>query len=219
MVDAPKAVIYDWDNTIVNTWPVIIGAMNDTLEAMGYPVWTEAEAKARIRHSLREAFPILFGKEWEQARDVFYQSIRRNHLTQLTLLPGADDLTQWLKTQDIPQFVLSNKTNVLLQAEVSHLGWQDRFDHVVGADVAPKDKPSPEAISYTLQHSELSPSAQIWFVGDTAIDMECAHKSALTPVAIRAFEENDPEWRQWSPNFQVETPKDLLNVIKEKLTF
>ena len=31
----PKAIIFDWDNTLVDTWPLIHQAINITLEKMG----------------------------------------------------------------------------------------------------------------------------------------------------------------------------------------
>ena len=31
----PQAALFDWDNTLVDTWPVIHEAMNTTLSAMG----------------------------------------------------------------------------------------------------------------------------------------------------------------------------------------
>ena len=32
----PKAIIFDWDNTLVNSWPVIADALNYTLETFTY---------------------------------------------------------------------------------------------------------------------------------------------------------------------------------------
>jgi phosphoglycolate phosphatase len=51
--------------------------MNRTLEAMGCPVWTMEETTMRVRKSLREAFPELFGDRWEDARDIFYGAYRK----------------------------------------------------------------------------------------------------------------------------------------------
>ena len=76
----PQAVLFDWDNTLVDTWPVIHEAMNTTLAAMGHPQWRMEETKDRVRLALREAFPPMFGDRWEDARDIFCSS------TAMTLL-------------------------------------------------------------------------------------------------------------------------------------
>ena len=72
MLQAPRAVIFDWDNTLVDSWGCILAAMNTTLKAMGHVEWTMEEAKNRVARSLRDSFPELFGDRWTEARDVFY---------------------------------------------------------------------------------------------------------------------------------------------------
>ena len=72
--------MFDWDGTLVNSWPIIHESMNRTLEAMGKAPWTMDETLERVRKSLREAFPPLFGDRWEEARDIFYTAYRAVHL-------------------------------------------------------------------------------------------------------------------------------------------
>ena len=72
----PLAVIFDWDNTLVDTWPVIHDSMNVTLNKMGCPLWSIEETKQHVRRSLRESFPDLFGERWKIARDVFYERFK-----------------------------------------------------------------------------------------------------------------------------------------------
>ena len=74
----PAAIIFDWDNTLVDTWPVIHDSMNTTLKHLGYQLWSIEETKERVRRSLREAFPELFGDKWEIAREIFYKRFKKN---------------------------------------------------------------------------------------------------------------------------------------------
>ena len=64
----PDAIIFDWDNTLVDTWPVIHAALFETFTAMGHVPWTLEETKARVALSMRESFPKLFGDRWAAAR-------------------------------------------------------------------------------------------------------------------------------------------------------
>tara|TARA_R100001086_G_scaffold137349_1_gene71705 strand:- start:1375 stop:1527 length:153 start_codon:yes stop_codon:yes gene_type:complete len=36
----PRAVVFDWDNTLVDTWPIIHDALNHTFRAWGLREWT-----------------------------------------------------------------------------------------------------------------------------------------------------------------------------------
>ncbi|HLJ20402.1 MAG TPA: HAD hydrolase-like protein, partial [Stellaceae bacterium] len=63
-MERPRAILFDWDNTLVDSWPVIHEALVVTFEGMGHVPWTLEETKQRVRHSLRDAFPRLFGDRW-----------------------------------------------------------------------------------------------------------------------------------------------------------
>ena len=85
----PKAVLFDWDGTLVNSWPTIHESMNLTLTEMGLKPWTMDQTMARARMSLRESFPVLFGDRWEEAREIFYIAYRSMHLEQVEKIDGA----------------------------------------------------------------------------------------------------------------------------------
>ena len=57
----PAAVLLDWDNTLVDSWPVIHEALCETFLALERQPWTLEETKQRVHHSLRDSFPDLFG--------------------------------------------------------------------------------------------------------------------------------------------------------------
>ncbi|MBK18915.1 MAG: HAD family hydrolase [Rhodospirillaceae bacterium] len=180
----PKAVIFDWDNTLVDTWPVIHDSMNTTLDAMGHPLWTIEETKVRVRRSLREAFPDLFGDQWERARGIFYKRFRQIHLKRLEVIKGAEDLLKTLREKDIYLGVVSNKSGENLRREADHLGWNHYFGQIIGATDAEKDKPAVEPVQMALNGSGINPGRQVWFVGDTKIDMECAYNSGCLSILI-----------------------------------
>lgn len=189
---SPRAIIFDWDNTLVDTWPNIVHTMNVTLVAMGQAPWTAAEAKQRIARSLRESFPELFGDRWEQARDVFYAELERAHLDMLAPLPGSAETLAHFAAQGVPMAVVSNKTSVYLHREVAHLGWGKYFGAVFGAGDMPHDKPAPDAVFRFLERAGLAPGNDIWFVGDSPVDVEAAHAAGCAPVFVRGAETELP---------------------------
>ena len=181
----PRAAIFDWDNTLIDSWAIIHDAMNATLPAMGHAPWTYQETRTRVRRSLREAFPDLFGERWEEAREIFYAKFRAIHLDGLRALPGAESLLAALAERRVWLGVVSNKQGDHLRLEASHLGWDRYFRRIVGATDAPRDKPAPDPVHMALEGSGVAAGAAVWFVGDTAIDMECARNSGCLPVLVR----------------------------------
>jgi phosphoglycolate phosphatase len=199
-LEKPRAAIFDWDNTLIDSWAIIHDAMNVTLEAMGHPLWSYDDTRTRVRRSLREAFPEMFGARWEEARDIFYGRFRAIHLDALKAIPGAESLLARLAGQGIWLGIVSNKNGDHLRAEAKHLGWERYFGRIVGATDAPKDKPAPEPVHMALNGSGVAAGAQVWFVGDTAIDMECAKNAGCVPVLVR---ETPPEEAEFALNPRV----------------
>jgi phosphoglycolate phosphatase len=197
----PAALLFDWDNTLVDTWPVIHDAINHTLVAMGHPAWTFGETKRRVRLAAREAFPILFGEEWEKAAAIFYERILAAHIERLTAVDGAAEMLETAHEMGFILGVVSNKRGELLRAEAAHLGWDRYFSRLVGANDAERDKPDPRAVHAALAGTGFAPDGGVWFVGDTDTDMQCAANAGCTGVLIRAepprngeFDAHPPAW-------------------------
>ena len=212
----PSAIIFDWDNTLVDTWPVIHDSMNTTLKHLGYELWSIEETKERVRRSLREAFPELFGDKWEIAREIFYKRFKKIHLERLVALQGAEALLELLYSKKIYLGVVSNKSGDNLRREADHLGWSSYFERIVGAMDAKKDKPAIEPVLMVLEGSKIRPSADVWFVGDTKIDMECAYNAGCLPILIRNRPPKFEEFEEFMPEMHF-SGCDMLATLASKL--
>jgi phosphoglycolate phosphatase len=210
----PLAILFDWDNTLVDTWPVIHAALNATLGHMGHPEWTLDETRARVRLSMRDSFPKLFGDRWEEARDVFYASFEAAHLRALVEAPGAGDLLRGLRRLGIPSSIVSNKQGRFLRAEAAHLGWTEHFHALVGAGDAARDKPAPDPVTLALSGLEIVPGPESWFVGDSDVDMRIAHATGLLPVLIAPEHAVGSEFDEHPPSLRF----DNLTALHEFLT-
>ena len=78
-LNVPTAIIFDWDDTLVDNWESINSALNTTLNAMGKKSFSLSKTRNRVRKSMRESFPILFGKRWKEASDLFLNEIKILH--------------------------------------------------------------------------------------------------------------------------------------------
>jgi phosphoglycolate phosphatase len=178
----PKAILFDWDNTLVNTWPVIHAALHKTFVEMGREPWPIEVVKQRVARSMRDSFPTIFGNDWQKAGEIYQEHFRSTHLQNLEALPGASDMLAWLSKQPVYVAVVSNKKGVNLRAEAEHIGWSPYFRKVVGASDTANDKPSADPVLAALKDSGIAAGRDVWFIGDSAIDMECAHATGCVPV-------------------------------------
>ncbi|MFC7735982.1 HAD family hydrolase [Roseomonas sp. GCM10028921] len=179
----PLAIVWDWDNTLVDGWPAIRAGLNAALQDAGMAEWSLEEVRARVRHSLRDSFPQLFGDRWEHARDIFYAAVRATHLDVLRPMPGAEALLRRAALV-APLAVLSNKAGPLLRAEAAHLGWAPLFRALVGAGDAAADKPDPVPMRLACAACGVPTGASVWYVGDNALDMDAARRAGCLPVLL-----------------------------------
>ncbi len=204
---APTVLLYDWDNTLVDGWSAITGALNAVFDEFSMPRWTDIDTRQRVRTSLRDSFPPMFGAEWERARDLFYATLTEGHLDHLKPLPDVADLLQsgaaW------PQGVVSNKAGAFLRREVTHLGWDPHFRTIVGAGDATADKPAPDSILLALSHLGRAPDRSVWYLGDTASDMQAARAAGVTAVLV-GDASHDGGIDNAAPDIHMPTAKALI---------
>ncbi len=195
----PKAVVFDWDNTLVDSWTTIHAALEVTFNAMGHVPWTLQETRDRVRYSMRESFPKLFGDDWERAGEIFYEAFERLHLERLTPTSGASDMLRTFHDAGLCLAVVSNKTGRYLREEATHLGWDGYFHNIVGAGDAARDKPAEDPIHMALAGSDIAAGPAVWFVGDSDVDMEIAHRTNCVPVLVRRQQPLEAEFDDFQP--------------------
>lgn len=179
---APHAVLFDWDNTLVDTWPIIHRALNLTLVHMGHEEWSFEKVKNNTKKSMRDAFPELFGDRWEEAAKHYQQSYRSLNLQHLNELPGAEAMLQALKARGVFMGAVSNKKGDTLRTELAHIGWDKYFDVAIGAGDAARDKPAGDPALLALKDYTGLRGLHVWFVGDTSVDLGCAAEIGATAI-------------------------------------
>jgi phosphoglycolate phosphatase len=208
----PSVLLYDWDNTLVDGWVSITAALNAVFTEFAMPLWSESETKARVRTALRESFPPMFGDRWEEARDLFYAAFRADHLQHVRPMPGVPEALG--AGARLPQGVVSNKAGPYLRAEVTHLGWAHHFRAVVGAGDAHADKPDPAPIHLALSQMGHAADRSVWYLGDTALDMQTARSAGVTAVLI-GDAAHDGGVAQSAPDLHFLSALDLMARLRE----
>lgn len=219
----PKAIIFDWDNTLVDTWPLIHRAINNTMRFMNQEEWSLKKVKDNVHKSMRESFPIMFGDNWQKAGEVYKNSYRSIHLSELILLPGALELVNKLQEENILAIIVSNKIGITLRKEVKNLNITEKFFSVIGSMDASQDKPHRAPLDLALSASDINLDRDhVWFIGDTVADIDCAYNTNCQPIIFgydnAVSQTIPPEWLNVGKNNEGPIPlyfshADLIKVI------
>lgn len=210
----PRAVIFDWDNTLVDSWVCIREAYNMTFRHFGMPEWSMEETRGQVAASMRDSFPAMFGDRWPEARDVFTTSFESIHLDYLDPLPGAAEMLAALRGEGLVLAVVSNKRGPFLRKEAEIMGWAGHFARLVGADDAEADKPAAAPVFLALSGTGIEAGPDVWFVGDSPIDTHCAVNSGCTPIVMRPDAPQGGEFAHPPARF-LPACMDLADLVRE----
>lgn len=187
----PTTILFDWDNTLVDTWPTIHAALNVLMRERGMEEWSLERTKGNVKRSMREAFPEMFGEDWQDAAKIYQGAYRAIHLDNLHGLPNVEAMLDHLKQSPLKTGVVSNKQGDTLRKESDHIGWNHYFDVLVGAGDAARDKPHTDPIEHALAAIDGSAGKDIWFIGDTIVDLEAANDAGCTSILYGDVETDD----------------------------
>ncbi len=183
----PRAIIFDWDDTLVDTWGVVSNAINITLKHMGRAAWSDAEMRQNLGPPARVLFTRLFGEDrWAEADTVYIEAYQAGIKDHLRTHAQAQEVLQLLKDNGIYLAVVSAKRGPILRQEAAHLGFDKFFSALVGAGDAKIDKPDAEAVRHALAGSGIAPGPDVWFIGDSMTDIISARNAGCTAILIES---------------------------------
>ena len=215
----PEAVIFDWDSTLADNWGAIARSLNTVLVAMGQEPWSDEQVRRHATRSARGAFGTLFGERRDEALALFYRNFEAVHAEEVRPLRGADDLLAGLNSHGIPVCVVSNKNGRYLRAEAERLGWTRKFVRLVGAADAPRDKPDTAPVRLALAETGVRPGPGVWFVGDSSVDLQCAHLASCVPILLQGGVISPAELGEWPPAHVFGCRTDLLAAFQACMSY
>jgi phosphoglycolate phosphatase len=211
MIKLPEAVIFDWDNTLVDSLPIVEQAREIAFEK--FKNYSKNEAVLGNINSPKSLFFMQFGDRADEAIQFFLSEYKKLSATGIEPFDGAHETLETISSLNIPMMIVSNKINTLLNQEVELLNWNKYFCRIVGSQDTPEDKPHSSPVYLALDSVNLSPSKDVWLIGDSTIDVKCAFNSGCHPILFGDKEEFDPEEFKNIEIDHVTTHKELKNLF------
>lgn len=196
----PKGMFFDWDGTLADSFAFLEGAHNHVRMQLGHPSFREGEFEHYFGKPREELYRIIYAPHEAEAKKLFEAYVRENHL-KLQPMPGAQELLAFLKQQGIVCGVVSNKKPEFIEAEIKNFGWEPYFVTFVGAGEAKADKPAGDPLLLALERAGGMDPMDIWYIGDTDNDIECAQAIGCKAVLL-AHLPDAPRWiERYRPDF------------------
>ena len=181
-----KAIVFDWDGTLMDSISKIVETMQSSARHLGYPIPDYDQAKDVIGISLLPALKQLFNIHDEKAAmdlvHTYKQHFKEHAQIDSPLFSGAVELLETLKNRGYLLAVATGKGRQGLNNNWHHSNTKHFFSASKTADDA-QSKPSPDMLQQIL--SELNLSAdQVVMVGDTTYDMAMAESINIDRIGV-----------------------------------
>lgn len=207
-----KVILWDWDNTLADTFGAIFAAQNDARVQYGMTPWTKEESKAAMNTSGRNLIKDVFGADKAAEVRAYFLSRYAEHADALELKAGAKEILKTAKELGFVNILASNKAGPILRNEVSVMGVADYFDRLIGAEEAEEDKPSKIFTDTALAGIEAD---MIISIGDGKADIQMAHNYAGGIGILVWTNPNGGEFAEIKPDYAVENLAKASEILKK----
>ena len=207
-----KVILWDWDNTLADTFGAIFAAQNEARVQYGMTPWTKEESKAAMNTSGRNLIKDVFGADKATEVRAYFLSRYAEHADALELKAGAKEILKTAKELGFVNILASNKAGPILRNEVSAMGVADYFDRLIGAEEAEEDKPSKIFTDTALAGIEAD---KIISIGDGKADIQMAHNYAGGIGILVWTNPNGVEFAEIKPDYAVENLEKASEILKK----
>lgn len=180
-----KAVIFDWDGTVMDSTACIVGAIQSACVDLDLPVPSVEEASWVIGLSLESALqrcaPMLSPERFPEFVERYRHHFFRYDQEQ-TLFDGIVPLLEDLKARNIRLGVATGKSRLGLDRVLKVSGLTAHFDCTRCADES-RGKPHPAMLFDIMKRLDLDP-AEVLMVGDTSHDVQMAASAGVDSMAV-----------------------------------
>jgi len=207
-----KVILWDWDNTLADTFGAIFAAQNDARVQYGLTPWTKEESKAAMNTSGRNLIKDVFGEEKAAEVRAYFLTRYAKHADALELKEGAKEVLKTAKELGFINILASNKAGPILRNEVAAMGISDYFDRLIGAEDTPNDKPSKDFTDAALLGVDVE---KIISIGDGKADIQMAHNY---PNGIGVLVWTNPdsgEFNEIKPDYTAQTLTHVIELLKK----
>lgn len=213
-----KAVIFDWDGTVMDSTGCIVGAIQSACVDLQLPVPSVDDASWVIGLSLQSALQRCAPSLHESQVPLFTERYRHHFFQNdqhLCMFDGVVPLLDDLKAREIRLGVATGKTRLGLDRVLKAQQLADRFDYTRCADES-QGKPHPAMLFDIMKRLDLEPE-QVLMVGDTTHDVQMAASAGVDSMAVTYGAHSRRTLLTSEPTVMVSSVREMRDWLTERL--
>jgi len=222
----PELIAYDFDGTLCNTLPDIVASMNVVLEKNGFPSIPYEKVRSFIGSGIsqlveRSVYCALSGDNHDPVPPELLKKVTlemgdyyTGHLMDNSFL--YDDSIDILNHfRGIPQIIVSNKPQKMVEIMCDHYGIRHYFDLIIGGDTLDVCKPDAKVWEYVKGKMNIDRKVPGLMIGDSVPDLRFGKVSGLTTVAVTYGYNDLPVLKEEGADLFINKLSELKKIYKK----
>lgn len=215
----PRAVIFDLDGTLLDTFPAIVRAWNAAMEPLFGRAFEPQEVVSHFglpdEQMLGAAFPsALNERDRSAAIERYFLEYRCAH-DGIEPFAGIESLLDLLGERALPLGVMTGKGRRACDETLAHFGWTNRFGSIVTGSEIQHQKPHPEGPLRVARELNVAPRECV-FVGDSPADIGAAEAAGMFSVVAGWHDYYLDELKSLRPNLWPQSPFELQRWFEQR---
>ena len=210
-----RAVLFDLDGTLVDSYTALSEAVNHTLREHGL----QELSAGRIRELVGDGVETLLQRAFDRAEvprsvvEAFESRYGEVCCAESKVLAEVGATLDELAELGVEMAVCTNKPTFFSTKILDHLGLSRHFRAIVGPDLAGARKPDAQHLTFTLRSVHCGPGEAL-FVGDMPIDVSAARNSGIDVAVIPTGSSTREQLTASDPDHLLEHFSDLLKIVR-----
>lgn len=211
-----KAVLFDVDGVLLDTWAFVFQALQYTLSFHGYPKSMD-EIRKVMGQPLLDFYKSLVPEGPSEVLAQTHKSFQKERFHLSKAFPKTKKVLKTLKSKGILLAAISNRTKSSLDRSLKNAQIYKYFDLVLYVEDVKNPKPHPDHIHLALKKLKVRPN-QAYLVGDTKVDILAGKNAGVKTVAV-TYGFAGKDILKHNPDFVIDDLEDLIKIIQNPSSF
>jgi HAD superfamily hydrolase (TIGR01509 family) len=207
---AVKAVLADFDMTLVNTFHAVLNSINLFAKEMGVREISDSELLAAIGLPLEESWVRYWGGYEPSWPEHYRNNYKDVEIRGFKLFPDTIITLEKIRAKGIKTAVVTNRW--MADMAVKEVGLDPYMDAVVGADQVVKPKPDAEPVLTALKLLGVDKEEAV-FAGDSEIDVYSGINAKVDAIAVATGSASKEDLKNAGAKWVVGSLSEILPII------
>lgn len=217
-----RLIIFDLDGTLLDTLDDIKNAINYALNEHGFKAnYTKKDAESFIgsgEYMLVVRSLMKFNESFNEevikkVRSTYNKYYSLNCLNETIPFDGVISTLEILKQIGFRLAIFSNKPNAEAKKVAQHFFNDGLFDIIRGSLQNIPVKPNIEGLKLLLKELNIIDTSNVYYVGDSKVDMETGKNMQLKTIAVSYGYEKLEILKSYEPISIIDSFEDILKII------